>query len=333
MEHTKHHWNTYRCPSGCDLTFPSIPACKEHMVQSHPAEGASAGIDALITLNAQPINIRRGVSCPLCGDILSSLRQYQKHVGRHQEQLALFALPDLELWDVSKHEVDHSAEMKPLDSAGQPSGYHGLPHFATMDLPNADSGIGARISPSVTYSLSNLGKMSPRDADTGVGSEGQPSRQHVQPDLNSGTVPGRDGPFSCLWPACNAGPFKRTADLQRHFRNTHASEIQVGNYRCDYPRCARSGEPFNRRDFFRDHLREYHREDIPKKRGVIDDDWLESRYTPSTWWRCERCLVRIYLSKHGFECPICNTSLDEKRKRRRQGNIHGVLKLQLQSGD
>ncbi|KAH6984643.1 hypothetical protein BKA56DRAFT_581344 [Ilyonectria sp. MPI-CAGE-AT-0026] len=123
--------------------------------------------------------------------------------------------------------------MKPLDSAGQPLGYHALSPFTTTDSPNADSGIRARILPSANYSLSNLVKMSPRHADTGVGSEGQPSTQHVQPDLNSGTVPGRDGPFSCVWTACNAGPFNRTADLWSHFRNTHASGTQVGHYRCD----------------------------------------------------------------------------------------------------
>lgn len=139
---------------------------------------------------------------------MSSLRGYlelasaiRKHVGRHQERLALFALPDLELTNVSKTEDYPSAEMKPLDSAGQPLGYHALSPFTTMDSPNADSGIRARVSPSATDGLSNLGKISPRHADIEVGSEGQPSRQHVQPDLNGGTIPGRDGHFSCLWPA------------------------------------------------------------------------------------------------------------------------------------
>ncbi|KAI3326464.1 hypothetical protein HD806DRAFT_551445 [Xylariaceae sp. AK1471] len=36
------------------------------------------------------------VDCPLCQDILESVQQYQRHVGRHQVDLALFALPKIE---------------------------------------------------------------------------------------------------------------------------------------------------------------------------------------------------------------------------------------------
>lgn len=47
-------------------------------------------------LSEQPVDIQQGVSCPLCHETLRSVQQYQRHVGRHQEQLSLFALPSLD---------------------------------------------------------------------------------------------------------------------------------------------------------------------------------------------------------------------------------------------
>ncbi|KAL4723671.1 hypothetical protein ACLX1H_009313 [Fusarium chlamydosporum] len=123
---------------------------------------------------------------------------------------------------------------------------------------------------------------------------------------------------NCLHPGCPARPFKRNADLQRHYKNTHAPESSKDIYLCDYPRCTRSREPFHRRDHFRDHLREYHREDIQKRGSTVNEEWLEGRYAPSSWWRCPRCLVRVYVSKNGYECPGCKTSCESKRKEKRR---------------
>ncbi|KAH6874700.1 hypothetical protein B0T10DRAFT_201702 [Thelonectria olida] len=135
---------------------------------------------------------------------------------------------------------------------------------------------------------------------------------------NEGAYSGRDWPVFCLSPGCNARPFKRCADLQRHYRNTHAPVSLKDSYLCDYPRCTRARDPFHRRDHFRDHLREYHREDIQKRGNTVNEEWLEGRYLPTTWWRCPRCLVRVYISKSGFECPGCKTSCESKRKERRR---------------
>ncbi|KAM5352656.1 hypothetical protein ACJ41O_005378 [Fusarium nematophilum] len=129
---------------------------------------------------------------------------------------------------------------------------------------------------------------------------------------------GRDWPVSCLYPGCTARPFKRSADLQRHYKNTHAPESAKDTYLCDYPRCTRYHEPFHRRDHFRDHLREYHREDIQKRGATVNEEWLEDRYLPSNWWRCPRCLIRVYVSKNAFECPDCKTSCEPKRKEKRR---------------
>lgn len=122
----------------------------------------------------------------------------------------------------------------------------------------------------------------------------------------------------CLHPGCTAKPFKRIADLQRHYRNTHNPDSTKDAYFCDYPRCTRAREPFRRRDHFRDHLREYHREDIQKRGVTVNEEWLDGRYYANNWWRCPRCLIRVYISKDDFECPKCKGSCEPKRKEKRR---------------
>ncbi|KAL6359073.1 hypothetical protein LRP88_09273 [Fusarium phalaenopsidis] len=125
--------------------------------------------------------------------------------------------------------------------------------------------------------------------------------------------------FHCLHVGCTSRPFRRVADLQRHYKHMHQPESNEAYY-CDYPRCTRSREPFRRRDHFRDHLREYHREDIQKRGEVVNEEWLDDHHSASSWWRCARCLIRVYVSQNNFECPQCKGSCEPKRKERRRGH-------------
>ncbi|RSM20792.1 hypothetical protein CDV31_000482 [Fusarium ambrosium] len=130
--------------------------------------------------------------------------------------------------------------------------------------------------------------------------------------------PSDQGSPMCLHPGCTAKPFKRIADLQRHYRNTHNPDETKDAYFCDYSRCTRAHEPFRRRDHYRDHLREYHREDIQKRGVTINEEWLNDRNYASSWWRCPRCLIRVHISKNDFECPGCKGSCESKRKEKRR---------------
>lgn len=141
---------------------------------------------------------------------------------------------------------------------------------------------------------------------------------YIEPKLTTGrSNTSRDYPIVCLHADCNSKPFKRRADFDRHYKHRHAPDSRKEAYFCDYGRCTRRREPFHRRDHFRDHLRDFHKEDIEKRGGVIKEEWLEGRYVPETWWRCPRCLKRIYIEGHGYDCPSCKTSCQPKRKEAR----------------
>ncbi|KOS23239.1 hypothetical protein ESCO_003478 [Escovopsis weberi] len=132
---------------------------------------------------------------------------------------------------------------------------------------------------------------------------------------------GRDYPVCCLHPGCDAKPFKRRADLDRHYKHKHAPPSLKDAYHCDYPRCGRRRDPFHRRDHFRDHLRDFHKEDIEKRGVHVKEDWFEGRNTAQTWWRCTKCLKRVSISRHGFECPTCKTACQARRKEARKRDL------------
>ncbi|OAA70040.1 Zinc finger, C2H2-like protein [Akanthomyces lecanii RCEF 1005] len=140
------------------------------------------------------------------------------------------------------------------------------------------------------------------------------SPRTVSEDFPGESPKGRDYPVVCLFPGCDTKPFKRRADLDRHYKHKHAPTSQKDSYFCDYPKCARRRDPFHRRDHFRDHLREFHKEDIEKRGGSVNEEWLEDRNLSSTWWRCAKCLVRNYVEQNGYECPKCKTTCQAKRK-------------------
>ncbi|KAK5992220.1 hypothetical protein PT974_05621 [Cladobotryum mycophilum] len=155
--------------------------------------------------------------------------------------------------------------------------------------------------------------------DLGMGQEfASPGRLSEDSQNGSSSSSGRDYPVCCLHPGCDAKPFKRRADLDRHYKHKHAPESLKESYYCDYPRCGRRRDPFHRRDHFRDHLRDFHKEDIEKRGVAVKEDWLEGRNTAQNWWRCTKCLKRIIISRFAYECPTCKTSCQARRKEARR---------------
>jgi hypothetical protein len=126
----------------------------------------------------------------------------------------------------------------------------------------------------------------------------------------------RDSPVMCLYPGCDK-IFKRRADLDRHYKHRHCADTTKESYRCDYQKCVRRREPFGRRDHYRDHLRDFHKEDIEKRGVTINRDWMEGRNVSINWWRCHKCLARVYVNESQYECPDCKTTCQPERVRRR----------------
>lgn len=125
----------------------------------------------------------------------------------------------------------------------------------------------------------------------------------------------RDSPYVCREQGCNAKPFNRPADLDRHYIQLHGSDKEKKSFYCDYGRCNRATSPFHRLDHCREHFREFHREDIDKRGVALTMEWCQDRNIKPTWWRCNKCLRRVAINEDGFQCPHCSYECPEVRRR------------------
>lgn len=137
---------------------------------------------------------------------------------------------------------------------------------------------------------------------------------------------------ACLFPGCTTPkPFRRAADLERHKQQFHDSPDPSRQFFCDYPRCNRAVEPHTRKDHFRDHLRDTHSEDIPKRvrdpnRGKGNAKGKSVSGNPcgrrvggtitrfrvsDKWWRCSKCLKRKFVAE-GWYCVECKRRCEDE---------------------
>ncbi|KAI1350672.1 hypothetical protein F5Y01DRAFT_143068 [Xylaria sp. FL0043] len=124
-----------------------------------------------------------------------------------------------------------------------------------------------------------------------------------------------DGMFFCMFEGCPKS-FRRKADLDRHIKQIHIAADKREKYPCDWKRCIRSREPFHRRDHQREHLRDFHHEDLMRRgsSNKEDEEWWRQRKVNPEWWRCARCLGRVKVEEDGYVCPVCRISCEPERQ-------------------
>jgi hypothetical protein len=86
------HRNLWHCIEGCDKTFSSKCDFELHVNNRHTDLADPNMLSALERTSKKVADVSAQVSCPFCNMSLA-LSTFKRHVGRHQEQLALFALP------------------------------------------------------------------------------------------------------------------------------------------------------------------------------------------------------------------------------------------------
>ncbi|KAF7861507.1 hypothetical protein EAF04_008070 [Stromatinia cepivora] len=165
--------------------------------------------------------------------------------------------------------------------------------------------------------------------------------QHVF--LDSPSNP-QKGVYPCQFPTgCPGKQFRRPADLERHYRHIHGDADQRLSFPCDYKPCSRSKGAFTRKDHYRDHLKDFHKEDIgtakkPKNAKdptiqALQQAWLEERQIDPRWWRCRRCLQRVYVETNGYKCTTCNEECEKERIEAREQKKHEMERERTQNSE
>lgn len=96
-------------------------------------------------------------------------------------------------------------------------------------------------------------------------------------------------------------------------------------FTCDYDACHRTRQKtFSQKEAYRDHLRDFHREDLLGS-SRTDDSWFNTRNLQEEWWRCKACLSRVSVSPNGFTCWSCNQPCEEERVIARQTRLEKLV--------
>ena len=81
------------------------------------------------------------MTCPLCKMTLTSSKQYEKHVARHLEELALFALPRTEMDDADDDAHNSSGyETAPFNADGNDDLFYRMPTKRDSIALDSESG-------------------------------------------------------------------------------------------------------------------------------------------------------------------------------------------------
>ena len=127
----QNHWTRYSCPLGCQSpTFTSAGHCKAHLGSAHHGKVQEHQVDALIKLHAELKTDNINFTCSLCKHSFSSLKPFRRHVGRHQEQLSLFALPSVD----AENGVDQQDDDLDSVSVGSGGSETGIEHVNVFDF-------------------------------------------------------------------------------------------------------------------------------------------------------------------------------------------------------
>lgn len=68
--------------------------------------------------------------------------------------------------------------------------------------------------------------------------------------------------------------------------------------------------PFLRKDHFKAHLRDIHKEPLWKRDPRSDKHWLDNKIVNQEWWRCPKCLARVHVQKNRWQCGGCGLALE-----------------------
>ncbi|KAF4628213.1 hypothetical protein G7Y89_g9937 [Cudoniella acicularis] len=145
LENHRREWVCQFCQHPA---FSSLSEFSKHMKSLHKAVLASSPLEALILQSEEPVDKIASTACPLCDDWEASVKRtqanldslvppsestasetlygkpklFRRHLGRHMEQLALFALPPNDTEDLDNESSDENRENPNVPAGKQQAG-------------------------------------------------------------------------------------------------------------------------------------------------------------------------------------------------------------------
>lgn len=109
------HRKEWYCTADCEKSFVFQSDFEDHMRQTHSSTFSEHQLGALVDICQRPVEENSKTQCPLCTETVISTKQLCRHLARHLEALAMFALPQNK--DEDKEEVFGSDRVQLSDAS------------------------------------------------------------------------------------------------------------------------------------------------------------------------------------------------------------------------
>lgn len=111
------HRKEWVCSAGCEESFSLQTEFEDHMRNTHAKAFSEHQLVALVDMCQRPVEEDSEAQCPLCVAPMGSMKQLCRHLARHLESLALFALPRSK--DEDKEEAEFGSDRVQLSDASR----------------------------------------------------------------------------------------------------------------------------------------------------------------------------------------------------------------------
>jgi hypothetical protein len=109
------HMQWWECIDGCKKPFNSKSAFEDHIRHTHQNLFIGNQLPALVNMSERQVSPKTQIECPLCKEMVPLLPDLRRHLGEHQEQLALFALPS----NLEQTEEENESDIADHELAGK----------------------------------------------------------------------------------------------------------------------------------------------------------------------------------------------------------------------
>jgi len=266
------HWTIFLCPYPCgEENFARPSHLIRHIQESHALLSSGSDLNTLAQLCKRPAPWAQDTQCPFCLQCLESVKVYARHVGWHQIELALFALPNIEAEDEEEPKDTEAHQEQEDDSlnGSEPE----LEFFDDNDIQMRQSSDDLEVR---ELGGSSLIKSYPTEDDLSIVTPGTPKEGPV-PEPVANVEPlicpecGRqfdqihklnhhmiyhNRTHECGYAGCDK-KFGTKTHLDRHINDRH---LKLKAYHCTEADCPwyKGGKSFPRKDNWRRHMIKKH---------------------------------------------------------------------------
>ncbi|KAF8244139.1 hypothetical protein K440DRAFT_25588 [Wilcoxina mikolae CBS 423.85] len=209
--------------NACKESYPQAAIFRHHIETKHQDEFIKSQLDVVVKRGER--TAEPGQSCPLCeeSNLSRRARAFEKHVGRHMRQIALFVLPG--------HENPETEPEPALESESKP-----ISESEPESQSEPDSEIEPELEPELTRAGASTDLSLTESSD--ALKESQSFAKTTDPATDDQPVSDDPRRHRCLIPGCGRA-FRIRTNLQTHLR-THQSTAQSEEFEPELARFAAS---------------------------------------------------------------------------------------------